>query len=105
MYSLEYHNDAENAHKFWEIGYLDGSILGFDEDTETRVYTNYGRLPVKGAQGKLGYRTHTKAFKGSQHKANAYWDIDARTREKYAKGYTDFKGSSSPQKCQTCWPD
>lgn len=108
MTTLEYHNEAENSHKFWQIGYLDGSKLGFDDDTETRVFVNYGRLPVKGFKGNLGYRTLTKHFTGSQHRANAHGNTNARIREKMLKGYqssTKGLGMASPQKCQTCWPD
>jgi len=71
---LEYHNDAENSHKFWTAQVIDGI-----PPYTSGVKTTYGRVGSNGA-------VNTKYF-DSEVEAHEY--LDKKTSQKIAKGYKE----------------
>ena len=73
---LECHNDEENAHKYYQMSYYDGSY---------HVDIVYGRLP---GYGRSGTARHTSRYCHSDTGARKF--IENKLREKYRKGYTNI---------------
>lgn len=71
---LEYHNDAENSHKFWTAHIIDG--LG---SYESGIKTTYGRI---GSNGHV----RTKYF-DSEGEATTY--LAKKISQKIQKGYKE----------------
>jgi len=64
---LECHNDEENAHKYYEIEYLENDNV---------VTVRYGRCPGYGRSGTMVVRTMAR------------YRVTKKLQEKYRKGYT-----------------
>jgi predicted DNA-binding WGR domain protein len=73
---LECHDDAKNAHKYYQMRYYDGSY---------HVDIVYGRLP---GYGRSGTARHTSRYCHSDTGARKF--IENKLREKYRKGYTNI---------------
>ena len=67
---LEYHEDDENSHKFWQA----------DNETtfEDVVWTSWGRIDTNGQKGKPRYFDTAEAAEGF---------ITKKVKEKISKGY------------------
>ena len=73
---LEYHNEAENSHKFWTAHVIEGI-----PPYANGVKTTFGRV---GTMGQVN-----KKYFDSEEEAIAY--LDKKTSQKLAKGYkSDF---------------
>ena len=71
---LEYHNEAENSHKFWTAHVIDGI-----PPYASGVKTTYGRI---GSNGQV----NTKYF-DTEEEAAGY--LDKKISQKLAKGYKE----------------